>query len=100
MGNKIGSARGEDTHTQSRFDLKTKTPTERLFIAICRGEMNAAREAIIAGASVDWRAAGAYGGTPLHMAAMKGNMEIIEMLCEAGADVNAKERVRILAHNI
>jgi len=92
MGNKLGPARGEDTHTQSRFHLPVKTPTERLLVAICRGDVSAAREAICAGANVDWRAAGQYGGTPLHAAAMKGRTDVIKMLIDAGAPVDAKER--------
>jgi len=92
MGNKLGPARGEDTHSQSRFHLAVKTPTERLLMAICRGDVSAAREAIIAGANVDWRAAGQYGGTPLHAAAMKGRADVIKMLVDAGAPVDAKER--------
>jgi len=96
MGNKLGRSRGEDTHTQSRFHLKMRTPTENLLMAICKGDVSAAREAIIAGAEVDWRAAGQYGGTPLHAAAMKGEADIIRMLVSpktsGGANVDAKER--------
>jgi len=92
MGNKLGNARGEDTHTQSRFHLTVKTPTERLLMAICKGDVSAAREAIIAGAEVDWRASGAYGGTPLHAAAMKGRADVVKMLVSAGATVDARER--------
>lgn len=66
-------------------------------MAIIKGDVSAAREAICRGASVDWRAPGSYGGTPLHAAAMKGHADVVAMLVEAGAAVDAKERVSLHA---
>ena len=93
MGNKVTGQRADNGHAQSRFDLSAKTPTEYLLTAVCKGDPAGVAEAVARGATVDWRASGAYGGTPLHAAAMKGNAEIIKMLVDAGAAIDVKERV-------
>jgi len=93
MGNKVTGQRGDEHHARSAFELSTKTPTEYLLTAIVRGDPAGVAEAVARGATVDWRAPGSYGGTPLHAAAMKGSSEIIQMLVDAGAAIDVQERV-------
>jgi hypothetical protein len=64
--------------------------TEHFFDAVGRGDVAATRELL----ARDRTLAGARdstGATPLHVAALNGRREIVEVLLEAGADINARD---------
>ena len=56
--------------------------------AVGAGNIEAAKQAIAAGADVN--AKDKYGWTPLHSAAFNGHKEIVELLIDNGADLDAK----------
>ena len=56
-----------------------------------KGDIEAVKQHLAAGADVN--AGGVFGKTPLHLAALKDNKEIAELLIANGADVNAKQAV-------
>ncbi|MDP8255127.1 MAG: ankyrin repeat domain-containing protein [Candidatus Alcyoniella australis] len=58
--------------------------------AVGAGHLEIARELIAAGADVNVRT-GAFGWTPLHIAAAKGNDEMVGLLLDSGAEVNATD---------
>jgi ankyrin repeat protein len=56
--------------------------------------LNLVRDLIVLGANLDWQIAGDIleeGWTPLYWAIKYGRIEIVQMLIDAGADVNAKD---------
>lgn len=59
---------------------------DQLLQAIRDGKAKVAHGAIIAGANID--AIGSDGSRPLTLAAKKGNIDIVKMLLELGADPN------------
>lgn len=76
---------------------KEKTPTERLTRAVARGDIPGAREALQSGANVQGGKAmrgsvdvGFKHMTPLHVAATNKDLEMMRILIDAGADVNAR----------
>jgi ankyrin repeat protein len=58
-----------------------------LHFAVRRDDVSAARALIQAGIEIN--KAGDLGYTPLHVACMKGNMEMVNLLIDKGADVFA-----------
>ena len=65
-----------------------KAPDISIHDAVEKGNIEAVKQAIAAGADVsvtDW-----MGDPPLHGAVSYGHKEIVELLIAAGADVNAK----------
>ena len=64
-----------------------KTPDHRLFAAIESGDLAEAESALDASARLDVR--NESGQTPLHAAAGKGNVKLVETLLDRGADPNA-----------
>jgi ankyrin repeat protein len=62
-----------------------------LHAAIARADYGTALRMIEEGADINGKDSGA-GATPLHYAAMRGKMPIIELLIARGADVNAPSR--------
>ena len=63
-------------------------PSVDIWEAARTGNIEAVRQHLAAGADVN--AKDAWGGTPLHYAAIKGHKEIVELLIAKGAAVNAK----------
>lgn len=53
-----------------------------------RDDLNAVRHLVEKGADVDVK--NKYGATPLHIASIRGNLEIAQFLLDHGADVNAQ----------
>ena len=53
-----------------------------------KGDIEAVKQHLAAGADVN--AGGVFGKTPLHLAAMGGHKEIVELFITNGADLNAK----------
>ena len=56
------------------------------------GDIKAAEEAIAAGADIRTGDPNQYGDSPLHKAAKSGHTELVLLLIENGADVNAKDK--------
>jgi ankyrin repeat protein len=56
------------------------------------GHRQVAQLLLAAGAAVDLREK--FGHTPLHFASDRGNLELVRMLLDAGADVSCTEHVR------
>lgn len=77
------------------FGSKTKTPTEELYLAVYRNEPAAVKEALANGANVNGGTpgrgdSGYKENTPLAVAAMSKNLEMMRLLIKNGADVNAR----------
>ncbi len=53
--------------------------------------LNLVSDLIVLGANFDWQNEYNHGMKPLHMAAWNGKVEIVRMLIDAGADVNAQD---------
>ena len=64
-------------------------PAEKLHRAAAAGDLERARELIREGADLD--AFDDIGYTPLHHAAKNQHVALIELLLDAGADINARE---------
>lgn len=60
-----------------------------LYTAVSRGDVNAVKKSITAGANIDGSYFGAY---PIVAALQRGSVEILNLLVEAGADVNLKSK--------
>jgi ankyrin repeat protein len=63
-------------------------PAERLHRAAAEGNLERARELIRDGAALD--AFDAIGYTPLHHAVRNGRFEMVRLLLDAGADIDAR----------
>ena len=70
-------------HVISEF---LNTPEDRLFKAVWTGDVAAFR-----GTSIDVNIKDAVGRTPLHIAAVKGDIDVAMFLIETGADVNVTD---------
>lgn len=66
--------------------LAAQTAGDRLIDAVQHEDVGLAKELIAQGADVN--AKSRYGATPLFFACDKGNVELVELLLAAGADVN------------
>ena len=53
--------------------------------------------ALLLAAGADVAAATDDGDTPLMFAALRGSAPLVELLCDAGADVNARNKARACA---
>ena len=61
-------------------------------LSALHGQVDALRRLIAAGADVNAPSAGLYShGTPLHHAVSSGSLEAVEVLVDAGANLNAKD---------
>lgn len=67
-------------------------PDEDLRKATREGDVEAARRALAQGADVNKRGSGRSGGTALMHAAGGGHSDVVLLLIEKGADVNAQDR--------
>lgn len=65
-------------------------PAERLHRAAAEGNLARARELIRGGAALD--AFDAIGYAPLHHAVRNGWFEMVRLLLDAGADINARDK--------
>ncbi len=54
--------------------------------------LNLVSDLIVLGANLDWQDEDNSNRTPLHLAAEYGQVEIAQMLIDAGADVNAQDK--------
>lgn len=74
--------------------LEAKPPTMSLTAAVASANVEEVRANLagcgLLGGRCMVNSVNAYGETPLHLAAMVGNVEIVDMLVEAGARVNAR----------
>jgi ankyrin repeat protein len=55
--------------------------------------LNLVSDLIVLGANVDWQDEDDFNRTPLHMAASRGNVEIVKMLIDAGSDANVQSNI-------
>jgi ankyrin repeat protein len=79
----------------SLFGSKTKSPTEELYVAVYRGDVEAVKQALDKGADVNGGKpgrgdSGYKQNTPLAVAASSKNLEMMKLLIKSGADVNAR----------
>lgn len=77
----------------TRESANRQDPATVLFGAIEAGNLAMAKEAFARGAVADGR--NEWGQTPLMLAAKGGNLELVNLLIEKGADVNAKSTSRL-----
>ena len=77
---------------ESTPDSTTVADHQSFQIAVIRGNTEAVRRLLAAGAEVDQPMA--YGGTALHIAAADNNVPLVQVLLEAGADVRATNEYR------
>ena len=66
------------------------TPEERLFTALREGDVPAVKD-VLADHPEVVESRDSDGATPLHLAALEGRRDIVHMLLDAGADVNARD---------
>ncbi len=66
-------------------------PGVALVRAAIRGDADAARSALAASARAHAAREPTLGAAPLHLAAHRGHLAVVDVLLEAGADVNARE---------
>lgn len=71
--------------------------TAALPVALKAGDTAAALKAIADGADVGARSEVAYGGGPLALAAITGNLQLVDVLLDHGADINAQDRFGLTA---
>lgn len=71
---------------------------KKLFNAIRKNDLDAAKAALDEGAKVNAR--DKNGRTPLHAAAWNGGLEIIVLLLVQNADINAKDNVGDTPSNV
>jgi len=85
---------------QSAEPPAAKAPDISIYDAANDGNIEAVKQHIAAGTDVNVK--DKVGGTPLHRAAYWGHKEIVELLIDNGADVNAErhETVRVPADKI
>ena len=83
---KHGGKRGEEL---KGGEPVAKAPAISIHSAAFRGNIEAIKQHIAAGTDVEVKG-GLFKGTPLHLAAYGGRKEIVELLIDKGADVNAK----------
>ena len=79
----------------SLFGSKTKTPTEELYLAVYRNDVPGVKQALEKGADINGGSPGRGDtgykeNTPLAVAAMSKNIEMMRLLIKSGADVNAR----------
>lgn len=83
----------------SLFGSKTRTPTEELYLAVYRNDAPAVKQALEKGANINGGTpgrgdSGYKENTPLAVAAMSKNLEMMKLLIKSGADVNARNGVQ------
>jgi ankyrin repeat protein len=66
--------------------------TQALFEALKADDLNIGAMRQLIDAGVDTKGRGEFGNTPLHLAAERGSVEIVQALLRAGAIVNANNR--------
>jgi ankyrin repeat protein len=69
----------------------TETANKALLEAAGKGDSEAVKQHLAAGANVNVKRAW-YGRTPLHIATWSGQEQIVQLLIEKGASVNAKDK--------
>ena len=69
-----------------------KRATKKLNQAIKKGNVEAVKSSILAGANVNDK--NKSGWTPLHLAAKRGHTEIIKILIDAGADLSTSNQLK------
>ena len=69
----------------------TETANKALLEAAGKGDSEAVKQHLAAGANVNVKCAW-YGRTPLHIATWSGQEQIVQLLIEKGASVNAKDK--------
>mmetsp|Transcript_29976 Transcript_29976/g.46993 ORF Transcript_29976/g.46993 Transcript_29976/m.46993 type:complete len:323 (+) Transcript_29976:32-1000(+) len=74
----------KDYHHLSRYELN-----EKLFEAAQKGKVMAIKALVSSGARVNCRGKVAKGWTPLFSAAYNGHLQVMERLCQLGANVTA-----------
>lgn len=85
-----GSARPREWDRPGFDPSADHGPVTPLMLAIDLGLVEDVRAFLAAGASVD--AIGPEGATSLHYAAKRGDLEIVEMLLQAGADIGVRTK--------
>ena len=92
-----------DTPTEAKTDIAEQPTTERpqppsidIWTAASQGDIEAVKRHIAAGANIDatFVAPGipGSGGTPLHIAVLADQTEVVKLLVENGANLNAKAK--------
>ena len=82
--------------TYDPYELMIIPPNKKteMIVGEIKGDetnLNLVRDLITLGANLEWRDEEFLGMTVLHIAVFWNNMEVVRILVEAGADVNAQD---------
>ena len=91
MGERMKRVRAEMAANQQAQRPAAPKKTENIFAAVKAGDAEAVKEALGQGRSAAVHATDQYRKTPIEYAARENRPEIVQLLLQAGADVNYKD---------